>query len=65
MFKDTKGKRNVVKNTYERFNMYLIKTKDGRQTDITEGVEIEEGMSMRRSLRRGNMTEAPNIVFNG
>ena len=63
MFQDRQGRRNMVKDIYKGFNIDMGKTQQKREADNLTGVEIKEDMSMRRSLRRGYMTEALYLVL--
>ena len=65
MIQDTKEKINMVKDIGKIFNRDMIKTQERRETDIPEGVEIDEDVSLRSSLSRGSTTEALNIVLGG
>ena len=47
------------------FNINMRKTKGRRETYIPKGAEIEEYISLRRSLRGGSMSEALSIVLYG
>ena len=65
MFQYTQGKRNMVKDIGKIFKKYLRKTQERRETYTPEGVDIEEDMSLIRSLRRGPTTEALNMGLYG
>ena len=58
----TRGDK-LVKDLGGRFKRYPKKTHEKGETDISAGVEKEEYMSLRMSLRRVSMAESLNVAL--
>ena len=65
MFKDTQGKRNMVKDIDKISKRDMRKTQERIETDILVVVDIEEYMNMRNQLWRGSTEEVLNMGLYG